>query len=103
MATISSAPGVSLSRGTTRTDINELLIRLAHRSIAGAIVGLILFLSVHGASYYRLSALDRSASPLYDQLRSSGTIGLSWDSSPSRCSAASFFTPSERGSGPWRG
>lgn len=51
-----------------------------HRALlsitASAAGALVLFLAVHGYSYYSLRLEDRPFSPMHAQLRSSGTVGL---------------------------
>ncbi len=44
--------------------------------VALFVAGLIVYLALHGWTYYRMSLEERPLSPLHSQLRSSGTIGV---------------------------
>src|ERR1051325_3872576 len=77
MATVTATPRPALAGvgggGAAKADtIRRLLLTTAAVSISSLIV----FLAVHGFAYYRLGTEDRALSPLHEQLRSSGTIGL---------------------------
>jgi hypothetical protein len=75
-------PAVTPARATVRTsaDIRTARVDAIRRVLLGmamcAIAALLVYLAVHGFSYYTLRMEDRPLSPLHEQLRSSGTIGL---------------------------
>ena len=76
MATLTASPSTTRTIKTTPKRRGEAM----HQTLLwlGILVatGAILFLAVHGASYYTLSLEERPFSPLHSQLRSSGTLGL---------------------------
>jgi hypothetical protein len=82
MATLTAAPEklLAVKPPMTRAGLRAARIDALRRVLLGitasAIVALILFLAVRGFPYYSLSLEDRQLSPLHEQLRSSGTIGL---------------------------
>ena len=82
MATLTAVPETTLARQATQTRAGarkakvDAIRRLLLGITGGTIVALVLFLAVYGFSYYSLNVEDRPLSPLHDQLRSSGTIGL---------------------------
>jgi hypothetical protein len=76
MATLTASPSRSRTIATTPQQRAAAIHRtLMSLSILVA-VGVILYLIIHGASYYILSLEQRPFSPLHSQLRSSGTLGL---------------------------
>jgi hypothetical protein len=82
VATLTATPGKTVTGeaartgADTRTRKGDALRRVLLGMTACAIAALLLFLAVYGYSYYTLSLEDRQLSPLHEQLRSSGTIGL---------------------------
>ena len=70
MATLTANPG-AMTR-TPSKSAHRARVTLAALAAASVIV----FLSVHGYSYYSASIEDRPFSPLHGELRSSGAIGL---------------------------
>jgi len=71
-----SAGEATRTREGARTAKVDAFRRLLLGITVSAIVALLLFLAVYGFSYYSLRLEDRQLSPLHEQLRSSGTIGL---------------------------
>ncbi len=69
---------LAASHLTTRKALpkGEVLHRVVMWTAIGGFAALIGFLILNGASYYVLSPEERPYSPLHEQLRSSGTIGL---------------------------
>jgi hypothetical protein len=70
MATLTALPGAS---PTQRKGVGH---RRRVAVLAFAAVAAIVYLAVHGYPYYRLSLEDRPFSPLHNELRPSGGIGL---------------------------
>ena len=70
MATLVASPAMTQQR--RGISWHRILVTLAITAAAG----LILFLAIKGADYYRTDYADRSQSPLHAELRSSGIIGL---------------------------
>lgn len=73
MATLplSATSSVSRARGS-----GIAYHRLRVSLVVAAAAALILYLALHGWSYYRLGLEDRPLHPLHSELRSSGTIGV---------------------------
>lgn len=74
MATLplSATSSVSRARGGNGLVYHRLRVSM----VVLAAAALIIYLALHGWSYYRLSLEERPLSPLHSQLRSSGNIGV---------------------------
>lgn len=64
--------GSATTKITKAERVHRALVYVA----AAAAAGLILFLSIYGFDYYRLSSADRPFSPKHELLRPSGQIGI---------------------------
>ncbi len=76
MATLSAAPVKVAPKAQVRVSRGEALHLTLLSLAACAALGLLLYLALHGYSYYSLGREDRPLSPLHAQLRSSGVVGL---------------------------
>jgi len=74
MATIPISAASSSS--PVKVDVSAWIHRARVTFVVALAAGLIAYLAVHGWSYYRLSLEQRPLSPLHNQLRSSGAIGV---------------------------